>query len=84
MLRRDYEQLSWPLFDQLTAKAGDAADDFVELWCAPIVVMDSGALRSGHMRAFVYAHNQLVLNTSAIIFLAGLIRSGQVQYSPRI
>lgn len=52
ILRRDYAMLSGPMFHQLKARVGDAADDFVELWRAGSAVMDSGELRPGHLRAF--------------------------------
>jgi phosphoethanolamine N-methyltransferase len=50
--RKEYEQMKGPLYETLIEKAGQAeADRNIEVWRTMCVVLDSGELRPGHMRA---------------------------------
>ena len=52
LARREHAALSGPLYEQLAAKVGkDFLDHEIEVWRALTVVVDSGELRPGHLRA---------------------------------
>jgi len=52
LARREYEQIKGPLYQILIKRAGQAETDrIIEVWRAMCVVLDSGELRPGHMRA---------------------------------
>jgi SAM-dependent methyltransferase len=52
LARREYDAVAGPLYDQLLARVGKAfVDHEVEVWRALTVVVDSGELRPGHLRA---------------------------------
>lgn len=49
--RREYEQMTGPLHDQITDLVGDERRDlFFEDWAAMVRVLDSGELRNGYFR----------------------------------
>ena len=50
--RREYEAVSGPLYDDLVGRVGKAfVDHEIEVWRTLTVVVDSGELRPGHLRA---------------------------------
>ena len=50
--RAEHSALAGPLYDRLAAKVGkDFLDHEIEVWRAMTVVVDSGELRPGHLRA---------------------------------
>ena len=50
--RNEYEQMKGPLYQTLVDRAGQAeANRNIEVWRTMCVVLDSGELRPGHMRA---------------------------------
>jgi len=52
LAHREYDAVAGPLYDQLVARVGKAfVDREVEVWRALTVVVDSGELRPGHLRA---------------------------------
>jgi len=52
LAHREHDAMAGPLYDQLVARVGKAfADNEIEVWRALTVVVDSGELRPGHMRA---------------------------------
>jgi phosphoethanolamine N-methyltransferase len=52
LARREHDALRGPLYPQLAAKVGKAfLDHEIEVWRALTVVVDSGELRPGHLRA---------------------------------
>jgi len=49
---REHDALAGPLYEQLVARVGKAfVDHEIEVWRAMTVVVDSGELRPGHLRA---------------------------------
>jgi len=49
---REHDALAGPLYDRLAARVGkDFVDHEIEVWRALTVVVDSGELRPGHLRA---------------------------------
>jgi phosphoethanolamine N-methyltransferase len=52
LARREHAALSGPLYERLAAQVGkDFVDHEIEVWRALTVVVDSGDLRPGHLRA---------------------------------
>jgi phosphoethanolamine N-methyltransferase len=52
LAHREYDAVAGPLYDQLVARVGKAFLDLeIEVWRALTVVVDSGELRPGHLRA---------------------------------
>jgi phosphoethanolamine N-methyltransferase len=52
LARKEYEQIKGPLYKILVERAGQAETDRnIEVWRTMCVVLDSGELRPGHMRA---------------------------------
>src|SRR6185312_2832566 len=52
LAHREHDALAGPLYDQLVARVGKAfVDHEIEVWRAMTVVVDSGELRPGHLRA---------------------------------
>ena len=52
LARREHDALCGPLYEQLVATVGkDFVDHEIEVWRALTVVVDSGELRPGHLRA---------------------------------
>jgi phosphoethanolamine N-methyltransferase len=52
LARREHDALVGPLYETLAAKVGkDFVDHEIEVWRALTVVVDSGELRPGHLRA---------------------------------
>jgi len=52
LARNEYEQMKGPLYPALVERAGQAETDrCIEVWRTMCVVLDSGELRPGHMRA---------------------------------
>ena len=52
IVRREYDAVAGPLYDQLVERVGKSfVDHEVEVWRSLTVVVDSGELRPGHMRA---------------------------------
>jgi phosphoethanolamine N-methyltransferase len=52
LAHREHDAIAGPLYDQLVARVGNAfVDNGIEIWRALAVVVDSGELRPGHMRA---------------------------------
>jgi phosphoethanolamine N-methyltransferase len=52
LARREHAALSGPLYETLAAKVGkDFVDHEIDVWRALTVVVDSGELRPGHLRA---------------------------------
>jgi phosphoethanolamine N-methyltransferase len=52
LAHREYDAVAGPLYDQLVARVGKAfLDHEIEVWRALTVVVDSGELRPGHLRA---------------------------------
>ena len=52
LAHREHDALAGPLYDQLVARVGkDFVDHEIEVWRALTVVVDSGELRPGHLRA---------------------------------
>ena len=50
--RKEYEQMKGPLYPQMKIMLGrENADRYVEIWSAMNVVIESGELRPGHLRA---------------------------------
>ena len=50
--RKEYEQMKGPLYPQMKIMLGrENADRYVEIWRAMNVVIESGELRPGHLRA---------------------------------
>ncbi len=50
--RQELESLQGPLYQRLVDILGQAeCDHYIEVWCAMCVVLDSGELRPGHVRA---------------------------------
>ena len=58
LARNEYEQMKGPLYQTLVKRAGQAETDRnIDVWRAMCVVLDSGELRPGHMKA-VKPHNR--------------------------
>jgi phosphoethanolamine N-methyltransferase len=52
LARREHDALAGPLYETLAARVGkDFVDHEIEVWRALTVVVDSGELRPGHLRA---------------------------------
>ncbi|MEN8247246.1 MAG: methyltransferase domain-containing protein [Thermodesulfobacteriota bacterium] len=52
LARNEYDQMKGPLYQTLVERAGQAETDrCIEVWRTMCVVLDSGELRPGHMRA---------------------------------
>jgi phosphoethanolamine N-methyltransferase len=52
LAHREHDALAGPLYEQLAARVGKAfLDHEIEVWRAMTVVVDSGELRPGHLRA---------------------------------
>jgi phosphoethanolamine N-methyltransferase len=52
LAHREHDALAGPLYDKLVARVGKAfVDHEIEVWRAMTVVVDSGELRPGHLRA---------------------------------
>lgn len=52
LARNEYEEMQGPLYQTLVARAGQTETDRnIEVWRTMCVVLDSGELRPGHMRA---------------------------------
>jgi ubiquinone/menaquinone biosynthesis C-methylase UbiE len=52
LAHREHDALAGPLYEQLVARVGkDFVDHEIEVWRALTVVVDSGELRPGHLRA---------------------------------
>jgi hypothetical protein len=52
LAHREHDAIRGPLYDQLVSRVGKAfVDNGIEIWRALAVVVDSGELRPGHMRA---------------------------------
>lgn len=52
LAHREHDALAGPLYNQLVARVGKAfVDHEIEVWRAMTVVVDSGELRPGHLRA---------------------------------
>jgi phosphoethanolamine N-methyltransferase len=52
LARKEYEQMKGPLYQTLVERAGRVETDRnIETWRTMCVVLDSGELRPGHMRA---------------------------------
>jgi len=52
LARNEYEKMKGPLYQTLVERAGQAETDrCIEVWRTMCVVLDSGELRPGHMRA---------------------------------
>jgi phosphoethanolamine N-methyltransferase len=52
LAHREHDALAGPLYQQLVARVGKAfVDHEIEVWRAMTVVVDSGELRPGHLRA---------------------------------
>jgi phosphoethanolamine N-methyltransferase len=52
LAHREHDALAGPLYDRLVARVGkEFVDHEIEVWRALTVVVDSGELRPGHLRA---------------------------------